>query len=302
MTYRSVLLVVALLVAPRAVAACSLNDLQCFFRGANASITTRGCFNVGALGLTLDVTSSINGSHQLNASTCAAACLGVDAVNVSAFPVRGHFTVAAGRCLCFRNASADAGATDAAQCDVGAPVYAAQLACPLNVTNCGAVTGCEVREGCCLRADAPPGLPAYYSWMFRWVLIIVIVLAVLEAIVYGCVRIRHRDRWQDADAGALDAPAQLRDAADAKALSSRLLETLPPGDPRPLLATTDAADMHNCVICLDEFDGLPTVRLPCNHVLHAHCMADLMGHQLQRTSTVLCPMCRAPVIADIALP
>ena len=64
----------------------------------------------------------------------------------------------------------------------------------------------------------------------------------------------------------------------------------------PLNARKDAASSgahagKNCAICLDNIDGELTATLPCTHIFHSTCVADLRKFGVQQ----VCPLCRIPL-------
>lgn len=168
--------------------------------------------------------------------------------------------------------------------------YRLVLVCSLNASRgCGSGCSLDIASGCCVVAPAPPppALPAYYRTMIQWVAIIVIALALLEAVAYACLRGRRRRRDTARQSSAL------RDAHEAKVLSQRLLSHFPAS---PSAADEPSLADDACPICLDPITAKASLCLPCGHNIHASCLNEYVAHQLMRVNEVMCPMCRSVVV------
>ena len=80
------------------------------------------------------------------------------------------------------------------------------------------------------------------------------------------------------------------------ALEARVLRrTLRTGDGRRL-ASRECYRSERCLICFDE-GRADTVALPCRHLCVCHDCAETLRHSMP-----LCPVCRTPVVAFVAVP
>lgn len=203
-----------------------------------------------------------------------------------------QFAVYDGVCYCVNTSDAVSGTngnTSASCHDVS--VYQLTFLCAYLNASLGCGPGCSDVNGCCA-PNTPPNpndLPSYYRTMIQWVAIVVIVLALVEALVYGCLRRRAIQQRQRR------LRAHMRPKRDAKEITERLLGTLPASptaDQEPNIA--DEA----CSICLEPLVSEESVMLPCRHNIHRSCLRDFITHQLTRTNEVACPMCRAPIVEE----
>lgn len=184
-----------------------------------------------------------------------------------------------------------------------AQILSLESFCPTiwNATQCSSFPSCTFVKGCCgSRSKQPaaqsPQVPKVYTEMIQWCIIAVLIMCVLEAFLYGCIRYRRAQRrTEDTTDEIREQQVQFlhRSAEDAKKLATNLVETFP----SPLFLPSDA-----CTICLEPFAGRSCVELPCRHIMHAHCLADLLEHELQRSDDAACPSCRATLLVDTALP
>lgn len=197
-----------------------------------------------------------------------------------------------------------AGANITDQCPLDkARLFYLQLPCSLNTTgDCG--DGCSLQGACCLPNPAPGDeLPSYYRTMIQWLAVIVIVLAVLEAIVYMCVRRRLRQRAErnargggggGGGGGGLTGD-RLRGKSEAKDLTERLLRGFP-ASPTGGADGYQEGDEDACPICLEALRDAPSLQLPCRHNIHRTCLRDFVTHALVRSNEAGCPLCRAPIV------
>lgn len=202
-----------------------------------------------------------------------------------------QFTVFNGSCYCVNSTvpMMPTGGTSGSCLD--AAVFRVTFECAYINASLGCGAGCSEVNGCC-SLDAPPNpnaLPSYYKTMIQWVAIVVIVLALVEALVYGCLRRRAIQQRQRR------LRAHMRPKRDAKEITERLLGTLPASP--TALQEPNIAD-EACSICLDPLLSEESVMLPCRHNIHRSCLREFITHQLTRTNEVACPMCRAPIVEE----
>jgi hypothetical protein len=186
--------------------------------------------------------------------------------------------------------------------------------CSLNASDCGSRDDkCQAQDGCCVYvATEPYQVPHLYVAMVQWTIVAILCIAILEAVVYSCFRLRYP---RGADGGNFEGDAELRTKAQAEELSTRLMDTFPPAGPGTSSAASptaaaglaslsmlqmDAPSADACVICLEDLASLPSARLPCEHVLHCHCLKEYIAHKLTNRNTVPCPMCRAAIVSQAA--
>lgn len=170
-------------------------------------------------------------------------------------------------------------------------LYEVRRSCPLNTSSCGAVDGCSVIDGCCKQTpnEAPKAaVPHLYVAMMQWTIAVILGIAVIEAVVYTVLRCRRR-RMD----GSFDDDATVRTKTEASALGERLLSTFPPAPAPTMLNAVDGGDA--CTICLEDLTTLPSVKLPCAHVLHTHCLREYLNHRLVSRNSVPCPVCRQQI-------
>lgn len=161
---------------------------------------------------------------------------------------------------------------------------------------CGA--SCQVSDGCCVVTpqDVPPELPLYYREMIQWVAIVVIVLAVVEAVVYACLKRRAREQAGRPARRQNVNGASIREKRAAQEITDRLLGSLPSS---PTAAAEPTIQEDCCPICLDPLVDKPSLVLPCRHNIHSSCLREYLTHQLTRSNAAACPMCRATVVEEI---
>ena len=118
--------------------------------------------------------------------------------------------------------------------------------------------------------------------MVQWVAIIVIVLAVIEGVVYGCIRRNGLLRREDAPS---------REPDEVKELTERLMGDITDNNSDIFVGVAD-----DCSICLEPLANRRSKVLPCGHRLHATCLEQFIAHAISNTDSVLCPMCRAALV------
>lgn len=276
-------------------------------------LTYSGCF----LASTLNVSTTSSGGSaglptlRFNASapdnftiSCGAYC----ALEFISDANEAQFVVTpAGGCECvsprqhmspraYPNVSA-ACPTDAGASGPYVRLYAVRPRCPLNLSTCGG--GCHPQDGCCT-PDAPPtpeDVPHLYVAMVQWSIVVILGIALIEAVVYSVLRCRRR-RAPGGTHG-FESDAELRSKTQAEALGERLLARFPAAPATSMLASSAAGGPlgDTCTICLEDMTTLPSAKLPCGHVLHTTCLREYLNHKLVNRNTVQCPMCRC-VIAD----
>jgi hypothetical protein len=126
--------------------------------------------------------------------------------------------------------------------------------------------------------------------MVQWVAIIVIVLAVLEGFVYGCVRSRYA-AGRHGNGNDDDVAAPVRDPTEVRELTSRLM-----ADISDTNSDIVAVEGDECSICLDGLVTKPSKSLPCGHRLHTSCLEDYLAHELREGDAVSCPLCRGALV------
>jgi hypothetical protein len=202
-----------------------------------------------------------------------------------------QFSVYNGSCYCVNDTTPMMPTGGASETCLNAAVFRVTFACAFLNASLGCGPGCSEVNGCC-SPDAQPNpndLPSYYRTMIQWVAIVVIILALVEALVYGCLRRRAIQQRQRR------LRAHMRPKRDAKEITERLLGTLaasPTAEQEPSIA--DEA----CSICLEPLLSEESLMLPCRHNIHRSCLRDFITHQLTRTNDVVCPMCRAPIVEE----
>lgn len=170
-------------------------------------------------------------------------------------------------------------------------VFEVNFACAFLNASLGCGPGCSVTDGCCSPSPppSPDDLPSYYRTMIQWVAIVVIVLALVEAVVYGCLRRRAIAQRQRRNR------THMRAKRDAKEITERLLGALPAS---PSAAQEPSISDEACSICLEPLISEESLMLPCRHNIHRSCLRDFITHQLTRSNEVTCPMCRAVVVEE----
>jgi len=134
--------------------------------------------------------------------------------------------------------------------------------------------------------------------MIQWVAVVVIILAVLEAVAYGCLRRRRRANGNTRQRGSRGEGGLRRSKREATDLAERLLSHFP-SSPSAAQEPTLAEDA--CPICLDPLTDSPSLMMPCHHHIHAACLKNFVAHQLSRSNEVNCPMCRFAIVEEDAV-
>lgn len=302
---RSIALVALFVVALcTRVSAADANTTRCFSsaaaawnNGTSSAVSFYGCFLASTLNVSVPATSAVANFTNLTAFTvpCGAECLNT---SVSEDHVAQFVILRDGSCRCvspshFLTARVNANISVACPAprsggDEFVWLFEAAPQCPQNVSACHTVRGCTPRGGCCVYSPAAERkMPTLYQSMVQWAILMIIVLAIVEAVLYGCLRYRARRRMADFEGDAI-----LRTKDDANQLSTRLLDTFTPVPNTSLLSCTSP---EACVICLDDLTTMPSVKLPCDHVLHTTCLREYMAHKLESHNHVGCPTCRAPI-------
>lgn len=181
-----------------------------------------------------------------------------------------------------------------------ARVWQLDLQCPLNSSNCGG--NCQVVGGCCVAAtdDDKYQLPSFYRDMVQYLTLVIICLAMAEAVIYGLMRSRA-NRMVAEELRRMETP--LREKESAAELAAQLMDGIPtsvlaPQSPLSPDGTGGDDDTYCCSICLDDMRGKAVATLPCAHHLHRKCLQDFLRHQLVKSNNVTCPMCRTPILEN----
>jgi hypothetical protein len=200
-----------------------------------------------------------------------------------------QFAIYNGSCYCVNQTAAIPPSTNQTCYDVA--IFQVSFLCAYLNVSLGCGPGCSNVDGCCAPNTTPDpnDLPSYYRTMIQWVAIVVIVLALVEAIVYGCLRRRAMAQRQRR------MRTSVRPKRDAKEITERLLGSLPSS---PNAAQEPSIMEESCSICLEPLTSEPSLMLPCRHNIHRSCLRDFITHQLVRSNEVTCPMCRAVIVEE----
>ncbi len=277
-----------------------LLDAATAVEGADSSNATyMGCVEqqfVAVLHAPANISDNSQGAPTLNQTLqCGAQCLlwATNSTNTSG-DYNATFAFLNSTCLCIAlldgwDASASGGWRNWGRKCAAARVFNISLPCPLSTVQCGRVTGCSAVGGCCVEDTSSSGLvpSQYLRTMVQWVAIVVIALAVVEGVVYGCVRSRVGRGLEDLEARAA------RDDVEVRDLTMRLMADISDtnSDLGPLL--------DDCSICLEGLERRSKV-LPCGHRLHKRCLEQYIAHEIRETDNVTCPMCRAALVVRAA--
>jgi hypothetical protein len=156
------------------------------------------------------------------------------------------------------------------------------------------VADCGMVDDCCQNTndDEDDGIPGLTRNLFNYVVVIVLILAVIEAILYGLFR-RHIIGGGERRVA--------REPEDVNVLADQLMLSFPDAVAPPPAeegAEGGEEDERTCSICfvdLGDADGQRAVSMPCKHQFHAECIRNYILHVFRDRDEIRCPLCRASI-------